>query len=226
MSYFRLADFDGQRLGLLGGTFDPVHCGHLAVAEHVRTTLALEKVCLVPAALPPHKGADALTPFHHRFRMLELALADHPDLLLSDIEAQRSGPSYSVDTLTELRRQLGNTIRFFFILGFDAFLEITTWKAYHRLIGLADIVVLNRSHSSWQSAEAIVRGLGSFVYDQYFEAWVCPGVSGRIHFVSMEPVEISSTEIRGHGEELEHVAGRVPAVVFDYIRANWLYTRQ
>jgi nicotinate-nucleotide adenylyltransferase len=132
------------RLGLFGGTFNPIHYGHLRAAEEVCEALSLSRLWFIPAAHPPHKGALDLTPFEVRLEMTRLAVGDHPVMEVSDVEGRRPGMSYSIETLRLLREGLGAAWELYFILGLDAMLEIQTWKDYTQLFDLSHFVVLDR----------------------------------------------------------------------------------
>lgn len=212
-----------RRIGVLGGTFDPVHLGHLAVASFVLEQLELDEFLFIPAARPPHKLHTNLTPFPARLAMLQLALRDLPEFKVSDLEAARQGPSYSVDSLEALRNYYGEGVRLFFVIGLDAFLEVDTWKDFARLPRLADLVVIKRSAYPVEPAGAVVAKLGDYRYDAGASCWSAPGLPGRIYLLSMPPVEISSTMIRqaaAAGENLESLV--VPAVAA-YIAEHRLY---
>ncbi len=169
-----------MRIGLLGGTFDPIHLAHLRIAEEVREELALSEVWFIPAGVPPHKRAKPHLPFEERLRLVELAVKDHPAFRALDLEGRRPGPSYTVDTLRELRQRHPQH-EFFFILGLDAFLEIETWHEYHLLPELATLVVVNRSEFSPEAA--CQKALKLF-----------PGK--KLLFLTVTRLDISSTEIR------------------------------
>lgn len=208
---------------MLGGTFDPVHLGHLAVARFVLAQLDLDEFLFIPAARPPHKLHTNLTPFPARLAMLQLALGDFPEFKVSDLEAARQGPSYSVDTLEELKSFYGGGVRLFFVIGLDAFLEVDTWKDFARLPRLADLVVIKRAAYPVEPVGAVVAKLGDYRFDAAASCWSGPGLLGRIFLLSMPPVEISSTMIRrvaAAGEDLENLV--VPAVAA-YIAEHRLY---
>ncbi len=131
-------------LGVLGGTFNPVHLGHLRAAEEVREALGLERVKFIPARIPPHKAAEGLAPPEQRLAWLRAAIAANPAFEVSDVELRREGPSYSVDTLRILRADLGPRARIWFLLGADAFREIHTWHEFRELFELADMAVMRR----------------------------------------------------------------------------------
>ena len=132
-----------KRLGLFGGTFNPIHYGHLRAGEEVCQALNLTGLWFMPAAHPPHKAGE-VTPFAVRLEMTRLALEDHPVMEVSDIEGRRPGKSYSIETLRQLREELGPAWELYFILGLDAILEIPTWKDFRELFTLSHIVVMDR----------------------------------------------------------------------------------
>jgi nicotinate-nucleotide adenylyltransferase len=133
------------KLGILGGTFDPIHLGHLRSAEEIGQDLALEKVYLIPSALPPHKTRTPITAFHHRLAMARLGTNRSSLLETMDLEGNRPGFSYSIETLKELHQRFGPSTELFFILGIDAFLAIETWRDYKGLFDYAHFVVLFRA---------------------------------------------------------------------------------
>jgi nicotinate-nucleotide adenylyltransferase len=133
-----------QRLGLFGGTFNPIHYGHLRSAEEVCEALGLTRLWFIPASTPPHKADQCIAPFAVRLEMTRLAVGDHPVMSVSDLEGQRPGRSYSIETLRQIRQELGQSWDLYFILGLDAVLEIATWKDYQDLFTLSHFVVLDR----------------------------------------------------------------------------------
>ncbi len=134
----------GLRLGLFGGTFDPIHYGHLRSAEEVVEALVLDRLWFIPSAVPPHKTSREISPFESRLEMIRLAVGDHPVMSVSGIEGERPGRSYSIETLRQIRQELGSSWELYFILGMDAILEISTWKDYSELFTLSHFVVLDR----------------------------------------------------------------------------------
>jgi nicotinate-nucleotide adenylyltransferase len=133
-----------KRLGLFGGTFDPIHYGHLRSAEEVCQGLSLDRLKFIPAAEPPHKAGRVITPFAMRLKMARLALGDHPVMEVSDLEGRRPGRSYSIETLRLVQREMGPDWELYFIVGLDAAMEIATWKDYQGLFTLSHFVVLDR----------------------------------------------------------------------------------
>lgn len=198
-----------MRLGVFGGTFDPIHCGHLVAAEEVRAKLALDRVLFVPAGLPPHKLGREISPAHHRVTMLQLAIASNPGFELSRVDVEREGPCFTVDTLALLQEEWGSEAELFFIMGMDSLSEILTWKEPGRLIRLARIVVVRR-HGSQADVGELEGAL--------------PGAAQRIQIVDAPRFEVSSSDIRRRVREGLPIRYQVPAAVEAYIREHHLYT--
>ncbi|MDG4476988.1 nicotinate-nucleotide adenylyltransferase [Thiovibrio frasassiensis] len=214
----------GTRVGILGGTFDPVHNGHLAVAEAVHQALALSNILFVPAFLPPHKPTYTISPFVHRAAMLELAVANTPGFSVSRLEAERVGPSYSIDTLRTLAQSLGNQVHLFFIIGMDAFAEIHTWKAYRELLNYASFVVIGRpDHCQQSCGQTVAANFPGYTLNEAQGFWQGESGQGGIHPVAMAPVKVSSTEIREAVRQGKEIGTLVPSAVADYIAAQGLY---
>lgn len=149
-----------MKFGIMGGTFDPIHLGHLRIAEEICHDLDLEKVYLIPGSLPPHKDMGPITPFDDRLAMVKIAAQDSPCLEVLDLEGRRQGFSYTIETLKEIHRVFKPDPELFFILGTDAFLEITTWKEYTDLFKYTNFVVIKRPGYSDEKMESFVRSLG------------------------------------------------------------------
>lgn len=214
----------GTRVGILGGTFDPVHNGHLAVAEAVRQALDLSCILFIPAFLPPHKPTYTISAFEHRLAMLELAVADRPGFQVSRLEAEREGPSYSIDTLKALRVWLGLEAELFFIIGMDAFAEIHTWKANRELLDHASFVVIGRpDHCQHSCGQTVAANFPGYAFNEAAGCWQGKPGQGAIHPVVMPPVKVSSTEIREAVRQGRSIGDIVPAAVADYIKARGLY---
>ncbi|MGH7264887.1 MAG: nicotinate (nicotinamide) nucleotide adenylyltransferase, partial [Candidatus Rokuibacteriota bacterium] len=137
------------RLGILGGTFNPIHLGHLVLAESFRERLVLDRVLFVPAGTPPHKAAPGIAPALHRYAMISLAVAGHPAFAASDVEVRRPGPSYSVETLEALAGEWPGA-RLFFLMGSDTFLDLPSWRAPERLTTWATVAVGRRTGSAFE----------------------------------------------------------------------------
>lgn len=213
----------GSRVGILGGTFDPVHHGHLAIATAARAQFALDTVLFIPAAQPPHKLRTPLAPFADRVAMLRLALADQEGVAISGMERDRPGPSFSIDTLKELRQQLGEGVRLFFCIGMDAFAEITSWKEYAGLFRYAEFLVVERPDGGGAGlADFIATALPLF-RPEGEGCWVQEEGYGRIHALAMASIAVSSSLIRQRIAHGEAVADLVPAPVAAYIGLHGLY---
>ena len=217
-----------QLIGLLGGTFDPVHNGHLAVADHVKSAFGLDAIWFIPAAIPPHKPGHidglAVSSFVHRLAMLERAIAENNSFVISDIEARRSAPSYSIDTINLLIPQISDQTDLFFIIGGDAFIEINTWKRYRELPALVNFVVISRTtYSPDKVGEVISNNFADYVYDPSYEIWSSPNNKGSFILQHMDPVPISSTDIREKVRDGKDITGLVPPAVEDYIKKQFLY---
>lgn len=198
-----------MRVGVFGGTFDPIHLGHLAVARSIQSTLSLDKVLFVPAGQPWLKADAPVSPTKDRVEMLRLAIERRRVFELSTIEADRPGPSYTVDTMETLQRQLGSDADLFFLLGSDALMDIAKWKEPQRLIQLCELVAFARPGFGLPTMEAL-------------EAAV-PGVSQRVVFVEVPQVNIRATDIRRRIAEGRSVQRLVPRAVERYILEQGLY---
>jgi nicotinate-nucleotide adenylyltransferase len=212
----------GRRVAVLGGTFDPVHNGHLAMAEAVRSATGAD-VLFIPAAQPPHKLDYAITPFEQRVAMLACAIADQPGYFLSRLEEERLGPSYSIDTLRTLAAGLREGTELFFVVGMDSFEEIASWKQYQGLVNFAHLLVIGRPdqcHLDMQ--EIVVRDFPFFIQNSQ-DRWRAQEIHGEIRSIIMEPVPVSSTEIRSRIRAGDDCSLLVPEKVMEYIREHNLY---
>ncbi len=196
-----------MRIGVLGGTFDPIHLGHLIIAEEARDRLDLEEVCFVPARDPWMKAGQPLTSGHDRLSMARLAMEDNPFFRVSTLELERPGPSYTVDTLRELQEDYGPEAQLFFILGTDAFARFDEWKDTEGILGLAILVVVDRPGAT-ASAEAIDQQVGN---------------AGSVERVRGVHLEISAKDIRRRVAAGASIRYLVPEPVERYIYARGLY---
>lgn len=214
-----------SRIGIFGGTFDPVHLGHLGPALQALAAFAFDELVFVPAGDPPHKQGEPLTSFAHRFAMLALATAGYERLFVSDIERQRPGPTYTIDTL-RLLRERHPAERLYFLMGSDSFAQITTWHRWEELVELADLVVLHRL-TAW--GDELAAGAPERLRSRM--ATVAPGAGGRVgesagarvHLLDHEPYPVSSTQLRGMVRQGRPVAELLPAEVYRYIVKYHLY---
>ncbi len=201
-----------QAVGLLGGTFDPIHNGHLVIAEEVRATLGLERMVFIPAGEPPHKPGRSVTPAHRRLEMVELATASNPYFALSHVELNRPGPSYLVDTLRLLHEQWGTNIAVSFVIGWDSLEELHTW---HNPLGilaqLTHLVAVGRPGYTDEKA-----------YHTLLEQRL-PGIMQRLLVVPVPQMDISSTDLRQRVAQGRPIKYQTPEPVERYIIEHKLY---
>ncbi len=212
-----------HRLGILGGSFDPIHLGHLRSAEEVREAFALDRVTFVPANRPPHKPDRRMADGRQRLDMVELAVAGNPAFRASGLEIDRGGVSYSVDTLEEFAATCRDA-ELFFIVGIDAFGEMQTWKDAARLFDLASVVVTNRPpRAAPVSIEHLpIAAREAFCYDP--DTLSYRHRSGtRLYFHSIPALDISATALRERVRRGQSIRYLVPADVERYIRDQGLY---
>jgi nicotinate-nucleotide adenylyltransferase len=214
-----------KKIGLFGGTFNPIHLGHLRGAEDIRESFGLDRVIFLPAAIPPHKVTKNVIDPLPRMEMVKLATVANPFFSVSDVEMKRSGNSYSIDTLRTFRERQADS--FYFILGQDAFAEIETWKEYHELFFLCNFIVMAPSGFEKTSPGAQLPAVltSSFHYNQEDRVW--HHESGHtLHFKEITFLDISSTRIRELIENGKSVKYLVPSEVEAYIQAHGLYQRE
>jgi nicotinate-nucleotide adenylyltransferase len=209
-----------RRLGILGGTFDPVHCGHLDAADAARRALRLDEVLLIPSSDPPHRPADPLASGFHRFALVALAIQGDEGLRVSDMELTRNGPSYTADTLRTVARQGWLPSQIFFILGSDAFAEIATWREFPTVLDAANFVVIARPGTTLDAAAARTPALRGRLRSPEETS----GTSGTsIYLVEARTRDISSSTIRARLTARQPIDDLVPAAVARYIVAHHLY---
>ncbi len=201
-----------RRVGILGGTFDPIHYAHLAIAEEVRVALDLTEIVFIPAGQPPHKPERTVTPAEHRLAMVQLAITSNPYFTYSRIEVDRPGPSYLVDTLHSLRTQWDNHTELYFIIGWDSLEELHTWYDPQGILAqLTHLVAVGRPGYA-QGNE----------YNTMLEARL-PGIQQRLLVVSAPLLHISSTDLRQRVAEGRPIKYQTPETVEQYIVAHNLY---
>lgn len=206
-------------LGVFGGTFDPIHYGHLRLAEDMADALGLERVLFIPAGQPPHRGAPR-TEARHRLAMVRRAVAGNPRFVADAREVERDAPSYTVDTLTELRAELGNERPLWLLLGADAFLALPTWHDWRRLFGLANIAVAARPGALLLDAASFPTMLGDEVAQRRDRS----GPAGGVRIRQTPPLDISATAIRDTLARGGSARYWLPDSVLDYIHEHQLYT--
>ncbi len=193
----------------MGGTFDPIHFGHLVAAQEVLWALGLEKMLFVPAGEPPHKIPDGSSSVSHRVQMVKLAIASNPGFELSMVDASRPGKSYTVDTLRILREQLDSGVELFFVLGMDSLAEMINWKDPAGIIAQCRLAVVNRPPYPEPELTALERQL--------------PGIAARLDVVFMPGIGTSASELRRRVAAGQPIRYQLPDAVEAYIKDNGLY---
>jgi nicotinate-nucleotide adenylyltransferase len=201
-----------MKIGVLGGTFDPVHLGHLAMAGEVKKALGLEEVLMVPAGQPVAKTPQRVTPAEHRLKMLRLAVADKPHFKVSTIEVERPGPSYTADTLDELKKQCGGEVEIYFILGWDSLSQLPEWHEPGRIIERCYLVAVPRPGFPRPRLEDLERKL--------------PGITKKVVMMNKPRRDISASVIREIAARGRSIDKLVPGPVAAYIVKHRLYTRE
>lgn len=219
-----------MKLGLLGGSFNPIHNGHLGIANHAREKLLLDQVLFVPTGDPPHKRDDALAPAKDRFEMVRLAIADIPAYRLSDSELRRPGKSYSIDTVRDLQQLYGPSFDLYFLIGLDAFLDFSTWKEPHALLEACRFVVLSRPGQSFRSLTKLSMlpnldplALAQLDSGEAARLDIAIPLSPGLICLSVPPCSISASDIRQRIRRGEALANLLPHPVESYILQHRLY---
>jgi len=201
-----------RRVGLVGGTFDPVHYGHLVIAEEVRVSLHLAEVMFIPTGQPPHKPGQVITAAQHRAEMVQLAIASNPYFTCSPIEVEQPGPSYTVDTLRRLRRQWGTQTALYFVIGWDSLEEFHTWHRPTEILALLTHPVAVKRPGYVEAVEQ----------RETLEARV-PGIKQRLLVVPAPQLAISSTDLRQRVAQGRPIKYQTPETVEQYIIRHRLY---
>ena len=216
------------RIGVLGGTFNPVHNCHLSIAGQAQRALALDRVIFIPSGAPPHKSGESLAPAYHRLSMVQRAVADLPNFAVSDVEANAPATSYTIDTTRTLRKTVQGEL--WFIIGLDAFLEIAEWKSAEALLTSTNFLVLSRPHVPFSRVASLplLPPLPTGQLDR-LDAGEQPrldlpiGLQATITFLRIDPCEISASAVRERIRNGEDVAGWLPPPVHSYIIQHNLY---
>jgi len=207
-----LAPDKKMRIGVFGGTFDPVHYGHLLVAETCREELRLDEVRFIPAAVPPHKLGERITDGHARADMLKLAVSGYAEFVVDRRELKRTGPSFTVDTLSELQTEFP-AAEIFFLMGADSLRDLLTWRNPARIAQLATLVVCNRP------------GLPPIQPFQTVD-WVGEEIASRVISVQIPGTDLSATELRDRARLGRSLRFRTPRAVEAYIEQNAIYAER
>jgi len=200
----------GMRLGILGGTFDPVHYGHLLLAETCREQLDLTEVRLIPAGVPPHKQQHKISDGHCRADMLQLAISGYPEYVVDRREIRRQGPSFTVDTLTEFATEFENA-ELFFLMGADSLRDVPSWRSPERICELATIVAVNRPGVPLPTAQQV-------------QDWVGSELATSIRVLSMPGTDVSATELRTRAAAGKNLRFMTPRAVEAFIVQHEVYS--
>lgn len=202
-----------RKLAIMGGTFDPIHMGHLVTAEEVRHEFHVDEVLFVPTGHPPHKSNINMTTCEHRYLMTVLATAANPYFKVSRIEIEREGVTYTIDTIKELKRIYGNEVQLYFITGADAIYKILSWKESTELLQICDFVAVTRPGYNKEELIEQIEELNK----QY---------ETNIHFLEVPALAISSSDIRRRLNEMKPIKYLVPQEIENYIKKHELYNYQ
>ncbi len=221
-----------MRIGLFGGTFNPIHHGHLRAAVEIQASFRLQKLYLIPAALPPHKDLKSVISATDRIEMTRLAIQNYPEFILSDVELKRAGPSYTVDTVQQFQNHLEPGNDLFLIMGLDAFLEIDTWKSYKRLVQMLPIIVMARpirknaaTRTGWTAMAELIHTQisGSYQFSNEKKCYLHDRYQ-PIHRHPISMLDISATKIRRLVRQKRSIRFLVPQSVENYILKQGIYT--
>ncbi|MBW2186260.1 MAG: nicotinate-nucleotide adenylyltransferase [Deltaproteobacteria bacterium] len=214
-----------MRTGIMGGTFNPIHNGHLKCAEELLSSCKLDRVIFIPAAQPPHKNTSDIDPFEHRYSMVKRAILPYRHFEVSDVEAQREGKSYTVETLAILH-QLYPDDQFYFLIGMDSLNTIHTWHNYSQLFELCHLVVARRPRVKMPASDTVlpVAIRHQFCYDSELNSF-CHSSGQKLIFLEQTFLDISSTQIRNNVANNLSVSALLPATVAEYIKTHHLYVR-
>ena len=213
-----------MRIGIFGGTFNPIHLGHLRAAEEIREQFNLKRIIFIAAAVPPHKVVEGGIPGEHRMEMVRLAITANPHFSVSNIELKRPGKSYSIGTIQSLRQRYGSNLDLFFILGMDAFLEIGTWKSFQELFSLCHFIVMTRPGFDKPFSATILPTeiADAFAYDEGEDRFIHrDGYSVYLQGITF--LDISSTKIREAISKGSSVRYLTPREVERYIKRHHFY---
>ena len=215
-----------MRWGLLGGTFDPIHFGHLRGAEEMLEIFNLNRIIFVPSSRPPHKLEGEITSFNHREQMIRLAIEDNVNFSFSEVEKLRAGKSYSVETVEYILNKYMKDLELYFIVGQDAFQAVTTWKDWERLLLLCNFAVMTRpGYDDMRLNEILPKEFAAkFIYDEKIDGFNGP-TGHAIYFRHVSCLDISSSRMREmvrNGKSIKYLA---PDKVRQYIIKNSLYKK-
>lgn len=220
-----------MRIGLFGGTFNPIHIGHLRTVLEVRERFGLGRVYLIPSAIPPHKFGVGIASPSDRMEMIRCAVENDPDFVVSDVELKRTGPSYTIDTLSYFSKVLPETDPRFLIIGLDAFLELHTWKDFMGILSGTPLIVMGRpeAHNRVQSQDMSIAVadyldvlIPGYQFDRQQSVFVHPEFQ-PVHLIGVTSLEISSSAIRTLVRKGRSIRFLVPETVSEFIASKGLY---
>lgn len=220
-----------KKIGIFGGTFNPIHIGHLRAAVEIREGFGLDAVYLIPSASPPHKGTDDLAPAEDRMAMVRQAIAGHGGLRASDIELKREGPSYTIDTVCAFRKHLPEASWLYLIMGLDAFLEIETWKSYEDLLHIIPLIVINRPDAEGRLQPSVNQAVSNLLSQGQLQGYTCSRDTPCFTHCEKQPIftfkitamNLSATRIRDQIRQRRAIDFLVPESVRRYIETKGLY---
>lgn len=209
-----------QKTGILGGTFDPVHNGHLALAAAAGKLCTLNEIILLPAAVPPHKQNQKITEYSHRVAMLDCAANANPLLHVSQLEKQLPSPSFTIDTLRYMQLHSVAAPELYFIIGADAFLDIVSWRMYHQVLYISNFIVFLREGYGKKKLYSLLQTLG---YHEDQSIWRSRHSKKVIHTSTVLLPPVSSSMVRQRVKDRKSLEGLLPEGVTSYIRKQGLY---
>ncbi len=224
-----------MRIGLYGGTFNPIHLAHLRSVQEIKEQFSLDRIYLIPSARPPHKKNEIIPAAEDRFEMASLAVSGRGDLKVSDIEINRSGPSYSIDTVKYFLSKSTPGTKFFFILGTDAFFELETWKSYKNLLEISPLIIMIRPENLKETKSNIkinmIDRIKSYLHDiiseNYFfdlkKSCFTHDIFQSVFYYEVTQLNISSTNIRNLMAQKKSIKYLVPEKIEEYIYKKGLY---
>ncbi|MCD6185010.1 MAG: nicotinate-nucleotide adenylyltransferase [Deltaproteobacteria bacterium] len=224
-----------MKTGLFGGTFNPIHLGHLKAIKEVKKRFPLDKIYIIPSAIPPHKDQTDVADANERYEMVKMAVKDDSEFKefveISDVELKRSGPSYTIDTVLHYKSILPEDSSFYLILGIDAFLEVNTWKLYMNLFDLIPFIIITRSGIENYKKNEGCRAVEEFLFTRISAKYRFNSkISGYVHeykktvfMLDIAPLDISSTMIRRDIRENKNIGSLVPVAVNSFIEKKRLY---
>jgi nicotinate-nucleotide adenylyltransferase len=220
-----------KKIGLFGGTFNPIHLGHLTVAQEVKEGFDLDKIWFIPAATPPHKKMKQVAESLDRLEMIRLAIADNFNFSVSDVELKRSGPSYTIDTVDYFKGILPKETQLYLIVGMDAFLDIELWKSYRDLFQVIPFIVMSRPGAMDVDPEEKRKALNDLLVKKVSPEYCFESTRNAffhpkkqpVFLFEVTPVEISATTVRRNRSQGRSIASLVPKKVKEYIESKGLY---